>query len=47
MQGGAPTAHEVLSECGNFRRMRVRPHSDNPVSQAESRLVRIFGPKMV
>src|SRR6266403_2906132 len=29
--GGAPTAHEVLSEGGIFRRNRIGPHSDNPV----------------
>ena len=34
--GGAPIAHEVLSEGGIFRRNRIGPHSDNPVSQAES-----------
>ena len=28
--GGAPTAHEVLSEGGIFRRNRIGPHSDNP-----------------
>jgi hypothetical protein len=30
MLGGAPTAHDVLSECGFLPKVRIGPHSDNP-----------------
>src|ERR1700674_123699 len=36
--GGASKAHEVLSELGNFRRMQLGPHSDNPCLSGVRRL---------
>jgi len=30
MLGGAPTAHDGLSECGFLPKVRIGPHSDNP-----------------